>query len=85
MFFPHVQDTLMSLVAHPIFIIVFFIQAQRKIIKTNIQILTLLKVSYFQNGFWGRRFPPKNERKQVNLRYHSSEAEFVRSFFGGNQ
>ena len=30
--------------------------------------------------FWGRRFPPKNERKQVDLRYHSSKVEFVRSF-----
>ena len=28
------------------------------------------------------QFPPKNERKQVNLRYHSSKVEFVRSFFG---
>ena len=35
--------------------------------------------------FWGRRIPPKNERKQVNLRYQSSKVEFVRSFFGGNQ
>ena len=28
-------------------------------------------------------FLPKNERKQVDLRYHSSKVEFVRSFFGG--
>ena len=34
--------------------------------------------------FWGRRFPPKNEQKQVDLRYHSSKVEFIRSFFGGN-
>ena len=25
---------------------------------------------------------PKNERKQFNLRYHSSKVEFIRSFFG---
>ena len=30
--------------------------------------------------FWGRRFPPKKEWKQVDLRYHSSKVEFVRSF-----
>ena len=35
--------------------------------------------------FWGRQFPPKNERKQVNQRYHSRKVEFVRSFFGGNR
>ena len=27
--------------------------------------------------FFGRRFPPKNKRKQVNLRYHSSKVEFL--------
>ena len=35
-------------------------------------------------SFWCLQFPPKNERKQVNLRFHSSKVEFVRSFFGGN-
>ena len=35
--------------------------------------------------FGGRQFPPKNERKQVDLRYHSSKVVFVRSFFGGNR
>ena len=30
------------------------------------------------------RFPPKNEQKQVDLRFHSSKIEFVRSFFGEN-
>ena len=35
-------------------------------------------------SFWCLQFPPKNERKQVNLRYHSSKVEFVCSFFGGN-
>ena len=35
--------------------------------------------------FWCLRFPPKNERKQVNLRYHSSKVEFLRLFFGGNR
>ena len=29
------------------------------------------------------QFPPKNEGKQINLRYHSSKIEFVSSFFGG--
>ena len=32
--------------------------------------------------FWCLRFLPKNERKQVDLRYHSSKVEFVDSFFG---
>ena len=31
------------------------------------------------------RFPPKNEQKQVDLRYNSSKDEFFRSFFGGNR
>ena len=35
--------------------------------------------------FWCLRFPPKNERKQVNFRYHSSKDELFRSFFGGNR
>ena len=30
--------------------------------------------------FWGRRFPPKKERNQVDLRYHSGKVELVRSF-----
>jgi hypothetical protein len=30
------------------------------------------------------QFPPKNERKLVNLRFHNSKVEFVRLFFGGN-
>ena len=30
------------------------------------------------------QFPPKIERKEVNLRVHSSKVEFVRSFFGEN-
>ena len=34
--------------------------------------------------FWCLQFPPKNERKQVNLRFHSSKVEFIRSFFGRN-
>ena len=29
------------------------------------------------------QFPPKNEQKQVDLRYHSSKVEFVCSCFGG--
>ena len=39
----------------------------------------------FEMDFWCLRFPPKNERKQVDLRYHSSKDEFFRSFFGGNR
>ena len=35
-------------------------------------------------SFWHLQFPPKNERKQVDLRFHSSKVEFVFSFFGGN-
>ena len=35
--------------------------------------------------FWCLRFPPKNKRKQVDLRYHSSKVELPRSFFGGNR
>ena len=35
--------------------------------------------------FWGCQFPPKSERKLVDLRYPSSKVEFVRLFFGGNQ
>ena len=35
-------------------------------------------------SFWHLQFPPKNERKQVDLRFHSSKVEFVCSFFGGN-
>ena len=30
--------------------------------------------------FWCLQFSPKNERKQVDLRYHSSKVEFLRSF-----
>ena len=35
-------------------------------------------------SFWCLQFPPKNERKQVDLRFHSSKVEFVRLFFEGN-
>ena len=35
-------------------------------------------------SFWCLQFPPKNERKQVDLRFHSSKVEFICSFFGGN-
>ena len=38
----------------------------------------------FEMSFWCLQFHPKNEQKQVNLRFHSSKAEFVRSFCGGN-
>ena len=33
---------------------------------------------------WCLKFLPKNERKQVDLSYHSSKVEFVRSIFGRN-
>ena len=32
-------------------------------------------------SFWCLQFLPKNERKQVDLRFHSSKVEFVCSFF----
>ena len=35
-------------------------------------------------SFWCLQFLTKNERKQVDLRFHSSKVEFVRSFFGRN-
>ena len=35
--------------------------------------------------FWCLPFSPKNERKQVVLRYNSSKVEFLCSFCGGNQ
>ena len=38
----------------------------------------------FEMSFCCLQFPPKNERKKVNLRLHSSKVEFVHSFFGGN-
>ena len=31
-------------------------------------------------SYWCHQFPPKNEQKQVDLRYHSSKVEFFRSF-----
>ena len=34
--------------------------------------------------FWCLQFLPKNERKQVDLMYHSSKVEFVCLFFGRN-
>ena len=33
-------------------------------------------------SFWCLQFLPKNEQKQVDLRYHNSKVEFIRSFFG---
>ena len=35
-------------------------------------------------SFWCLQFLPTTERKQVDLRYHSSTVEFIRSFFGRN-
>ena len=35
-------------------------------------------------SFWCLQFPPKNERKHIDLRFHSIKIELVRSFFGGN-
>ena len=34
--------------------------------------------------FWYPQIPPKNERKEANLRFHSSIVEFIGSFFVGN-
>ena len=42
-----------------------------------------VKVIQFWNAFLMSSIPPKNERKQVNQRFHSSKVEFLRSFFGG--
>ena len=33
-------------------------------------------------SFWCLQFLPKNEQKQVNLRYRCSKVEFICSFFG---
>ena len=33
-------------------------------------------------SFWCLQILPKNEQKQVDLRYHSNKVEFIRSFFG---
>ena len=33
-------------------------------------------------SFWCPQFLPKNERKQVNLRFNSSKVKFIRPFFG---
>ena len=35
-------------------------------------------------SFWCLQFPPKNQWKQVDLKFHSSKVEFDSSFFGGN-
>jgi len=35
-------------------------------------------------SFWCLQFPPKNEQKQLDMRFHISKVEFVCSFFGGN-
>ena len=35
-------------------------------------------------SFWCLQFPPKNEQKPVNLRFHSSKVEFIFSFFWRN-
>ena len=43
-----------------------------------------LKVRLFQNVFLVSSISSKNERKQVDLRFHISKVEFVCSFFGEN-
>ena len=43
-----------------------------------------LRSDNLEMPFWCLQFPPKNEQKQVNLRFHSSKIEFIRLFFGGN-
>ena len=35
-------------------------------------------------SLWGLQFPPKNEQKQVDLRFHSTKVEFVPLVFRGN-
>ena len=35
-------------------------------------------------SYWCLQFPPKNERKQVNMRFHSRKVEFIHSYLGGN-
>ena len=53
-------------------------------IKMNRQ-TDILKVSWFRNVYFGVfNFSPKNERKQVNLRYHSSKVEFFSFVFWEN-
>ena len=39
---------------------------------------SILRSDNFEMSFWYLQFPPKNERKQVDLRFHSSKIEFVR-------
>ena len=43
-----------------------------------------MKIVNLEKSYWCLQFPPKNEGKQVNLRFHGSKVEFVCSFFGGN-
>ena len=38
----------------------------------------------FEMSFWCLQFLPKNDRKQVNIRFHSSKVKFICSFFGRN-
>ena len=51
----------------------------------GVKILILVKITLrsvnFEMSFCCLQFLPKNERKQVDLRYHSSKVVFVRSFF----
>ena len=35
-------------------------------------------------SYWCLQFPPKNERKQVNMRFHSRKVEFIHSYLGEN-
>ena len=37
----------------------------------------------FEISLWFLQFPPKNEIKQVNLRFYSDKIELISSFFGG--
>ena len=47
-------------------------------------ILSKLKVRQTRNNFFKPTFLPKNERKQVNMKFHSSKVEFLCSFLGRN-
>ena len=50
--------------------------------QTNLTLLKVSQRSKVEMSFWCLQFLPKNEQKQVKLRYHSSKVEFIRSFFG---
>ena len=50
-------------------------QRQKKYFSTGV--MTPVKNLSLISILWCLQFPPKNKRKQVNLRFHSSKVEFV--------